>query len=84
MTKVYRAYVGYGRHPLTDGRLLNSVKQARDRGKGKPVNKLYKKESRGNACVRPVDRFSLLVLGKNFKGSTEEFIQACKDFKELY
>jgi hypothetical protein len=84
MTKIYKAYVGYGKHPLTDGMLLNKVKQARDKGKGKPVNKLYKKESRGNVCVRPVDRFSLMVLGKNFKGSTEEFIQACKNFNDSY
>jgi hypothetical protein len=81
MTKVYRAYVGYGRHPLVDKSILNNVKQARDKGKGKPVNKLYTKERKARECVRPVGSLAMFLMRKNFTGTTEEFIKVCKDLK---
>ena len=44
MPKIYKAYVGYGKHPLADSEILVRISQQRKKWQGKPVNKLYRKE----------------------------------------
>ena len=50
MTKIYRAYVGYGRNPIADSTMVEMGKQNRLKSKCKPVSKLYVRPQNGSVC----------------------------------
>ena len=71
--KIYKAYSGYGKHPLTDSEVLNQVKAYRDRGKGLKKSSLYSHEQHKTNYVD----FKHLIMVRMNKGMS--YAEAIKD-----
>lgn len=71
--KIYKAYVGYGKHPLADSEMFVRISQNRKKWQGKPVNKLYRKERKSKTSY--VSNKHLLMTLVNNGMSYEDAIK---------
>ena len=72
--KIYKAYTSYGKHPLTDTEVLVRVAQNRKKWQGKPVNKLYKRQS-----ICKGSHYTKTFLLKALMDSGMSYEEACKN-----
>lgn len=66
--KIYKAYSGYGKHPLTDSEVLVRISQNRKKWQCRPVSKLYVRKSvdRGHHYMKTYLLKALMESGKSY------------------